>query len=103
MLITGCAKKTNLQNDIKLNGGGTIIGNPESYLPAPGKTNTEDNEEQTLSLWCVGQELAPSYKNGFPNLLLNFLSPSICKDLPISFKGANAGAVTDKNDGLTHH
>jgi hypothetical protein len=96
MLFTGCAKKTSLQNDNKLNGGETIIGNPESYLPAPGKTNTEDNEEQTLSLWCVGQELASASNNGFPNLMLNFLSPSICMELPISFKGARAGAATDK-------
>jgi hypothetical protein len=55
MLFTGCAKKTSLQNDIKLNGGGTIIGNPESYLPAPGKTNTEDNEEQTLAFGVWGR------------------------------------------------
>jgi hypothetical protein len=95
MLFTGCAKKTSLQNDIKLNGGGTIIGNPESYLPAPGKPNTEDNEEQTLASWCVWQELAPASKNGLPNLLLNFLSPSICMEMPILFKGASAGAATD--------
>jgi hypothetical protein len=98
MLFTGCGKKTSLQNDFKLNGGGTIIGNPESYLPAPGKPNGEDNEEQTLALWCVGQELEPASKNGFPNLLLNFLSPSICMELPISLKGASAKAATDKND-----